>query len=33
MLMFHRHSAYRADEVSNPDVVHFLIDNPIRGLD
>jgi hypothetical protein len=28
MLMFHRHSAYRADEVANPDVVHFLIDNP-----
>jgi hypothetical protein len=28
MLMFHRHSAYRADEVANPDVIHFLIDNP-----
>ncbi|MES2570250.1 MAG: hypothetical protein V4710_09385, partial [Verrucomicrobiota bacterium] len=28
MLMFHRHSAYRADEVSNPGVIHFLIDNP-----
>lgn len=28
MLMFHRHSAYRADEVSNPDIIHFLIDNP-----
>lgn len=28
MLMFHRHSAYRADEVANPAVIHFLIDNP-----
>jgi len=28
MLMFHRHSAYRADEVANPDIIHFLIDNP-----
>lgn len=28
MLMFHRHSAYSANEVMNPDVIHFLIDNP-----
>jgi hypothetical protein len=28
MLMFHRHSAYRADEVANPDVIDFLINNP-----
>ena len=28
MLMFHRHSAYRADEVANPDVIDFLIANP-----
>lgn len=28
MLMFHRHSAYRADEVANPNVIRFLIDNP-----
>jgi len=27
MLMFHRHSGYRADEVMNPDVVDFLILN------
>lgn len=34
MLMFHRHSAYRADEVANPDIIHFLIDNPdpVTGL-
>lgn len=28
MLMFHRHSAYTADEVANPDVIDFLIANP-----
>jgi hypothetical protein len=27
MLMFHRHSAYTADEVANPDVIDFLIQN------
>jgi hypothetical protein len=34
MLMFHRHSAYRADEVANPDVIDFLIrnPNPVTGL-
>src|SRR5687767_14893852 len=34
MLMFHRHSAYTADEVVNPDVVDFLIGNtnPTTGL-
>ena len=33
MLMFHRHSGYRADEVMNPDVVNFLILNadPVTG--
>ena len=28
ILMFHRHSAYTADELVNPDVIHFLIDHP-----
>jgi hypothetical protein len=28
MLMFHRHSAYTADEVANPDVIDFLISTP-----
>lgn len=31
MLMFHRHSGYRADEVMNPDVVDFLILNRSPG--
>ncbi len=33
VLMFHRHSAYRADEVANPDIINFLISNvdPITG--
>jgi len=33
MLMFHRHSGYRADEVANPDIINFLILNadPITG--
>ncbi len=34
VLMFHRHSAYRADEVANPDIINFLIVNkdPVTGL-
>lgn len=34
LLMFHRHAAYRSDEVSNPDVINFLIKNadPVNGL-
>ena len=31
MLMFHRHSAYTADEMVNPDVVNFVIANPNPG--
>jgi hypothetical protein len=31
MLMFHRHSAYTADEMVNPDVVNFIIANPNPG--
>lgn len=33
VLMFHRHSGYRADEVVNPDVINFLILNtdPVTG--
>lgn len=33
MLMFHRHSGYRADEVANPDIINFLIrtKDPITG--
>jgi len=33
VLMFHRHSGYRADEVANPDVINFLILNndPVTG--
>jgi len=34
LLMFHRHAAYRADEVANPDIINFLIANPdpVTGL-
>ena len=34
LLLFHRHAAYRADEVANPDIVNFLIANkdPVTGL-
>jgi len=34
VLMFHRHAAYRADEVANPDIINFLITNPdpVTGL-
>src|SRR5688572_28540202 len=28
MLMFHRHSAYTADEMVNPDVINFIVQNP-----
>lgn len=28
ILMFHRHSAYTADELTNPEIIHFLIDHP-----
>ncbi len=33
MLMFHRHSGYKADEVVNPDIINFLIANadPVTG--
>ncbi len=31
MLMFHRHSAYTADEMTNPDVINFMIANPNPG--
>jgi len=33
VLMFHRHSGYRADEVANPDIINFLILNadPVTG--
>ncbi|HMP81808.1 MAG TPA: galactose oxidase early set domain-containing protein [Verrucomicrobiota bacterium] len=31
MLMFHRHSAYTADEMVNPDVVNFMISTPNPG--
>ncbi len=31
MLMFHRHSGYRADEVSNPDIINFLLTTPNPG--
>ncbi len=31
MLMFHRHSAYTAEEIANPDVIDFLIANPNPG--
>ena len=31
VLMFHRHSAYRADEVANPDIINFLIATPNPG--
>ena len=31
VLMFHRHSAYRADEVANPDIINFLIANKNPG--
>lgn len=33
VLMFHRHSGYRADEVANPDIINFLIQNadPVTG--
>jgi len=31
MLMFHRHSAYTADEMANPDIINFMIANPNPG--
>jgi hypothetical protein len=31
MLMFHRHSGYTADEMVNPDIVNFVIQNPNPG--
>jgi hypothetical protein len=33
MLMFHRHSAYRANEVTNPEVINFLLKtvDPVTG--
>ncbi|HYG21958.1 MAG TPA: galactose oxidase early set domain-containing protein [Verrucomicrobiae bacterium] len=31
MLMFHRHSGYTADELANPDVINFIIQNPNPG--
>ncbi|MDB6055132.1 MAG: hypothetical protein JWN25_2655 [Verrucomicrobiales bacterium] len=31
MLMFQRHSGYRADEITNPDIINFLISTPNPG--
>jgi hypothetical protein len=31
MLMFHRHSGYTADEMANPDVINFIIQNKNPG--
>ncbi len=31
VLMFHRHAAYKADEVANPDIINFLILNTNPG--
>src|SRR5437870_3851039 len=31
MLMFQRHSGYRADEMTNPDIINFLLLNPNPG--